>query len=1270
MKRLGFWGIWSRNEHKVWDRVSSMRDRETKMGFSVRSVTAIRPSCVHRRRASVLVLVVTLLAVLFVTGITLLATLNFEADIIAADRQRDRASAAVEAVVDDFASMLRDSMMGGPSVPFGGKVIGESRGGFAELPGVHNLFGPVEPHETSDRRVVFGGLTDLVSLKNGPHDGSQFRVLSDYEYDHEGSLVPFLGIDTSWTSGESVALLNPELVPQKIPIVPVDADGDGITDTLQVDVERLGFSRTQIETLARQLNDPANPTGRVFLGLRVVAHGGLANLNASHPTVIANVLNLWRKDSSGEDKLWVEALTSVDGRHPELGFFRHRPALQGRAYSVPVEEGILRRRMLLPPRIIAPSLLHGNSFLDPADSPYGEADLATRLFPPILGDQSGVGFDTVYENSHRYLPFMLTDKDRYDPRDKDSPYLWVMRMEPFTSFDFDLTGNAYDRRHLVTTVSYDDLLSRGARWQDSTGRDWDLMEKMRQANRAADLPGQRPPLPFEYPNYPHNIPDQTRPSPDPDPVVCDWPTRGSDVCRFDPRKGRLLLSLPWLDNAFSDDDNDGNDLITKQQRQRLIHDVFMMLVHNARGPYWDEIDCTVTTCPAGEFCYSDDNRCYDEITGQSHRLSLLSRTAASLTANMLDYLDADDIPTRIGLRSFDFSDPTLPGRLIGWVCVGGEKDRQPCDVDDHCPRGVCAVTPQAQYVFGLERQPYITEVATVTGDNATGILSRAVELFNPYGEHIDRDADYWLIELDPNAGPFSANPIPLDRQLRAGEFTVFKTDAGNKFTLGGQTPAGRAYEATRPLTFQKGWVIYLVRRVTYPGDGQYTEVVVDQFKVDGQSIDMQAPPGEELTHSMERMVTYSSLWTAPIPDTDKGHDGFHTLGNWNNHNNPDLRPVEVNFAGTGRFAFDPKRPDDPERVGAFPTTGSLLLLMRHANRSFDEYAEGSNEDLAFTTWLDDVTTWTEATGLVTVHEYTQIDNGRMPVFDVGNAHHVDPLSTNVNTPGDLQNLSWGQLVFDYFTTLPLSNAGPYFIEDPDLVAHPASLPRVDLDGLRVHGRININAAPWTVLAGLPLVPMQRIPEVFRDKIRFGAGLDGKPDSEAAQIEEPLAQSIVAYREAREVTDHPDTSYQTFTTGDYGNGWRGWNDPAPVSRRGTGFMTVGELANVRHVGATDGRFRVEFGEVDLDDSDFVTAVARMVALGDWVTVRSHVFTIYGVLRGEGDESVADPLARASDVDRRAVRFQETIDRLPTFLGEPTPVPIGQRTMGKYIDVRND
>ena len=54
-------------------------------------------------------------------------------------------------------------------------------------------------------------------------------------------------------------------------------------------------------------------------------------------------------------------------------------------------------------------------------------------------------------------------------------------------------------------------------------------------------------------------------------------------------------------------------------------------------------------------------------------------------------------------------------------------------------------------------------------------------------------------------------------------------------------------------------------------------------------------------------------------------------------------------------------------------------------------------------------------------------------------------------------IPWGLLVFDYFTTL-----------DPDgLDGVPNTTD--DIDPYRVPGRINVNAAPWFVLAGLPVV---------------------------------------------------------------------------------------------------------------------------------------------------------------------------------------------------------
>jgi hypothetical protein len=136
------------------------------------------------------------------------------------------------------------------------------------------------------------------------------------------------------------------------------------------------------------------------------------------------------------------------------------------------------------------------------------------------------------------------------------------------------------------------------------------------------------------------------------------------------------------------------------------------------------------------------------------------------------------------------------------------------------------------------------------------------------------------------------------------------------------------------------------------------------------------------------------------------------------------------------------------------------------------------------------------------------------------------------------------------------------------------------------------------------------------------------------------------------------------------------------------MSVGELANVRHPYASRragdpnySDFRVDSGVIDeaamiKNSQNFIAAVAPLVAMGDWVTVRSHVFTVYGVFRGEEDPSITDNSAlarsqkRSVDVNSRAIRFQETIDRLPTFLGEPLPARIGGRTVARYLDTRND
>jgi hypothetical protein len=451
-----------------------------------------------------------------------------------------------------------------------------------------------------------------------------------------------------------------------------------------------------------------------------------------------------------------------------------------------------------------------------------------------------------------------------------------------------------------------------------------------------------------------------------------------------------------------------------------------------------------------------------------------------------------------------------------------------------------------------------------------------------------------------------------------------------------------------------------------------------------------------------------------------------TLGTWNSVTNSEIHPVEVNFANTGQFGARLYSESNP----SFPTTGTMALLMRTAGRAVTDFtppsvggATGSLRDLAFNTGLAASTETTKRTEDspgnvvwqgVTAEHYEQIDNGRLPLFDVVDdahpLHHLppslfkawDPTGTLANRvsralPGELHTLPWGQRLFDYFTALPLSNGGPYEFDtsDPDQTFWSFA-PRVDQGGLRVHGRINLNAAPWKVLAGLPLVPIQDLgglPTAIVEKVRSvyadpGNLVDAQP------IGPELAQAIVAYRDARQfvdnagndVTGNYDTGVRAFgstTTDLYG---RGWTHSSPAARRGTGFMTVGELANIRHTGAqqflgADGsayrsRYRIDVGVMggdiggDRNNEDFVTAAAMLIALGDWMSVRSHVYTVYGHIRGVEDRTITDPALRLLDTDARAIRFQETIDRLPVLDGRGRPVRIGERTVGKYTDINND
>ncbi len=1185
-----------------------------------RRLEAVRVSS-RRRRGSVLVFVMTILGVLFVTGMAFMMTMRFEEDMISAEQERDHTQPAIAGVAEEIGSLLVDSVDAISDQGDDGGLTDLPAVSFAELPGLFNLVAPLEPNvapvpNSMDRPRVFPWFTNVegIMLAADDSDRPSYRGLT---------------VDTAWVSGVDPVNVKHPVSGIYVPfasvypnLTPVDSDGDGVVDAMQVDLAEVGIKGRALDELAKVVNPPSKPDGPVYLGLRVVSHGGMVNLNDAHPNLIRGL--------DDPNATWV-----IPQRQVDPGEFV--------PYSPEIEEASLRRRGgLLPPYHLPPTRIQGNP-LEP-NATLGLGDYTSLVFQPG---------ETLLD--YRYWPF---DPAEYDKTVDPNVVLWAIRMGPEFA-DANPNDDHYDRRHLVTTISHDDLFRRPTPGKKLDAdkkleREWDdALELMREVN------ANKGELVFEYADYPTGITNtylkaqySNKPN---EPLVKFnledyWECVADDACQFNVRKGNLRLSLPWLDDNF-----DINHPVEKLTVIKYVQDVFTLMLLNARGSEWgdltdydrngddtvDDLDLYYDKDGDGDWTAATATDPAEETYPQVWvpDFAKIAETAAALTANMIDFADSDDEPTEVQVRSADYTDLSNFGQPV-----------------------------TGSFVYGLERQPFITEVTAQVTDDGTGAADPgasfyAVELFNPYEDHgpgADIDlADYSLTVTGGTA------PIELNGILGPGEFAVFRDSDMN--TIGSPPLAdgqmlGGSVTGVPGLAFAPAGTpstIKLWRDV----DG--TAVVVDEFTL-GATGQVGELEQNAVVRSEYRYLSVEEDWYATVPDTDSTPTGggAHGLGSKNAPKPNDWQPVQVKFANTGSLET------------AFPTTGSLLLLMRVANSTTAAFNVGLADD------------------------QFRIDNGRMPVFDHTFDHSIDPrldptVSVSASLPdearenkgraGDVHHLPWGQLVFDYFTAIPLDNDGPY--SDPD--HNNTHAPRVDEDGARVHGRIDLNTAPWSVLKGLPYVPMSSIPVPFQADFWdcYYPASTGNKD-EAASIGEELAKGIVAYRDQRSV-QASSLPYNDLT-GDYGyygnpttDYCRGWTYDTPQVRRGMGYLTVGELANVRHpLVDTDG-YRIDMNAVESRTDQtynvpYLTVIAPLVSLGDWVTVRSQVFTVYGALRGEVDEAIEDDslsayelgVIRAKDVDTRALRFQETVDRLPTVLGESAPARVGDRKVTRYLDVRND
>jgi len=1244
-----------------------------------------------------MILVIALLGILFVVGVAFLKTVDYGTRNIEKEQQKRTTQSVVEMVSQRVGEVLRDRFVDEAGIPYRSSREQQDKW----------LVRPVDPDGNGPNRPVYFEVTtptygqmlgidgtlsqpepDCFETQNGPVEECGDTSFFGYRFPSAFGNVFYRDFRNGPLGDVQANLFNPDnlagpshndyhrriytggddnlnqQIEANYNASAQDADGDGIRDSVQFNMEWLGLADGQLLTLRQLINPAFNPRGDLWLSLRVVDHGSMVNLNSAH-------------------KVMVQTILSDDPYRLSLN-----PLPVDPPYDPQIEEALLRHRHLLAPRAISPSRLHGNPYEEVNGEECGGGDLGCLLLAPVdPGDATPPWW--------HWWP--MAHDERFDPNNEEAGTYWYRRMMRGGIDDF---FDEYDRRHVLTTTSYDDLFSRGGwtdwytdknnsgKWESGEenvdpnpnlkrrdlGEDWieSMISRIEDPQDPDYLPTDA--KGFQYPFYPS--------------FTIAKNAQGVDRYFVQELDGRFQLSLPFIEESEALLDGKSIDTIRTNRNQPgveraigLIQAAFTMLVLNARGEEW-EVD--------GVYDYN-----------------YVGHTAAALTANLIDFADSDGIPTYVHVRGADPSTNTF-GR------IRREPDGKPSET-----------------AYGIERQPYITEIAAVVedgnGEPDPNHSAWAVELFYPYNQPM-AVSDFGLYLAQPGSTGFPPNLEGLSGfypftsepgSFGAFGFAVVYTEAGNSIGKLRDQIDGRAMKIdlqAGTFEFQNQGMIYLVRR---GGDGRWHPI--DQFAIDGDNIAVPDPLGPA-GFSMERMLRFGNPleWTFTVPAAKEyGIDNDMSLGNQNDARSIDvkIRPVEVVLADEGRLTADYTA--NPPKPAAFPTTGSLLLLMRHAN----VLSAKEEDSRAFTVPLAEdrphITSGTEP--------YELIDNGCVPVFDnqptklAGKLHkfrnHVAPSAVGVNAdgslkdeqkpnnvsltrvPGGTQYLPWGQLVFDYFTALPLGSDGP------DIEADGVQLPRIDLDGKRVHGRINLQTAPWSVIAGLPLMPKNALPVGYRARVGDVAALD---DAKMKPIGPFLARSIVAYREARELNRF----LEAEGTGNYGSDFeRSLTTTGRLrSRPGSGFLTVGELANVRRIdAATSGAdpnrpwlsdYRMDAGVVfrrmtkinnnppdpnnpNKDDfpwepyavnvvhksnkpgvppnrqEDFVEAVARLAALSDWATTRSHVFTVYGVIRGEdaGGEVYED----------QAIRFQETVDRLPTAgLESKLPKRIGQRVESAYKD----
>lgn len=432
--------------------------------------------------------------------------------------------------------------------------------------------------------------------------------------------------------------------------------------------------------------------------------------------------------------------------------------------------------------------------------------------------------------------------------------------------------------------------------------------------------------------------------------------------------------------------------------------------------------------------------------------------------------------------------------------------------------GQVATTPQT-YV-GYAPQPVLSQVIAYGEDSDTqsGVqaseVSIGVELFNPSDPGGIAGADPFALAMDQFAITFNDGAVANQYYVVSGVSPGLRLDGRNFMTLGFTTtsntyfrtfspPAGtvhinRAYPGVGELPSNPGffdvhlwrlqggatptWFKVDTMRVPYPNPGTLTSDHTTLAYRDMSSEPYFGNPTSAGFPAWQQprwrcLVAFDpsdAEYTPSIIGASAGigHSGDPSLdvvnlGDPANSNFPGALPVvtprqsptvpmlTTNVSLSLNGALTSPILNGVRRPRAFPTVGFMHLVPRYSHTATAPVTPVGQHPM--TQWLRE--DWK-------LKNYSAgrwpVDFGHMPVFDNKQPARDDRYFDDKK---GVDQVPWGQLVFDYFSTRNVSD--PYA---GNALAHPYYGAGYAFENpADIRGRININTASWWTLAGLPTI---------------------------------------------------------------------------------------------------------------------------------------------------------------------------------------------------------